>query len=115
MKIGISREHYDNGQLAFESQWYKEKRQGTAKGWYDNGQPMYEMLYHRGQLHGISKGWYIDGSSKFECYYLYNREVTQEEYQSYTKTHNTDTSEIVCSCGKKADVGCPCWWCGGKN
>ena len=55
----------------------------VVKYWYENGKLKYEIPYHQGQLHGIEKWWRKNGQIWYENYYLYNKEVTKEEYRKH--------------------------------
>ena len=108
---GIERWWYTTGQLEYEKTYHEDQQHGIERWWYREGQLEYKAPYYEGRLHGIKEEWWIDGQLASKEYYVHGYQVTEEEYQA----QNTKANEVVCSCGKKADVGCPCWWCGGKN
>lgn len=62
--------------------------------------------------------WWYDSLKRGEDYFLHGRKVTEAEYFAGIKA-NVEAREaavVVCGrCGKKADVGQPCWWCGHRN
>ena len=78
----IRQDYYKNGQIASEIPCTKEgETHGIRKTWYANGQLMYEYPFHRGLLHGILKYWWEDGQLHCKSYYLYGKEVTEEEHR----------------------------------
>lgn len=81
--IQVKKDYYNNGQLKFEHPNYEGQRHGTARGWYRNGQLWHEMQYHQGQRHGIERGWHNNGRLSYKMHWLYDKEVTKEEYREH--------------------------------
>ena len=79
----VVKEYYPNGQIKYEIPYHQGQRHGIRKWWHENGQIWYETTYHQGQLHGIGKWWYEDGQFWYENYYLYDEQVTEEEYRKH--------------------------------
>lgn len=80
---GIEKWWHDNGQIQYEISWYKGQRHGIYKWWYDNGQVRLEAIFYCNQRHGIIKEWYSSGMLDYKKYYLYHKEVTEEEYRKH--------------------------------
>ena len=79
----IDRGYYDNGQLQYERPHHEGQLHGIMKWWYKDGRLWSEFSYHEGQRHGEFKSWYNDGQSIYKIYYLYNNQVTREEYRRH--------------------------------
>ena len=58
------------------------------KIYYSNGQLHYEIPYHQNQRHGIVKWWCENGQLECENYYLYDEQVTKEEYRKHELIEN---------------------------
>ena len=82
-QVKVVKKYYPNGQLEHEIPYHQGQRHGIGKWWYENGQLQYETTYHQGQLHGIGKWWHEDGQFWYENYYLYDKQVTEEEYRKH--------------------------------
>ena len=63
-------DHYDNGQLRWESIYVDGKKTGIHRGWYDNGQLWNEDVYKQGLREGYARSWQINGSPKLELNYV---------------------------------------------
>ena len=110
--VTVKREYYNNGHLKYETPHHQGQLHGIAKGWYEDGQLRYEVLCHHGQIHGMEKGWYENGQLQYEVpchqgrqhgiskwwyesgqfekerYYLYDEQVTEEEYRKHELIEN---------------------------
>ena len=80
---GMKRVWYKNGQLKYEFPFQNDKRHGISKWWYENGHLQHEFIYHQDQQHGIARHWYDNGQLEYEEYFLYDEEVTEEEYRKH--------------------------------
>ena len=79
----ITRGYYDNGQLRYERSHHEGKSHGIMKWWYKDGQLWSEFSYREGQRHGIFKSYYHSGQPSYQIHYLYNNQVTREEYRRH--------------------------------
>lgn len=124
MKIDIKQKHYNNGVLSCETLYHQGQKHGVrkkwdtggkiiceipynhgqkhgvGKWWWYNGQPWKEISYHQGQLHGIERWWrFGDGKLSVEKYHLYDKKVTQKEYETGQNTNKTEVKPPnTCTC-----------------
>lgn len=79
----IEKGYYNDGQIRFW--WPVENVQphGICKGWHENGQLHYECSFQHGKEHGVEKRWNEFGELTCIKYYLYDEEVSEEEYRKH--------------------------------
>ena len=62
---GIQFALYPNGDTAFVKPCYEGLEEGISKQWYENKQLAEERFYIAGKKEGVHKGWWPDGKLKF--------------------------------------------------
>ncbi len=63
----------------------------VEKTYWDNSKLKTETPYHNNKLHGVVKWWHENGQPDYEKYYLYDKEVSPEEYR-----HHELIKELAC-------------------
>lgn len=66
---GILNEHYIEGKLKTQSQYFEGKREGYYNGWYANENKWFERKYTKGIKIGTHLGWYINKIKMFEYHF----------------------------------------------
>ena len=81
----IERVYHKNGKLRWERPFHEGQEHGVQRYWREDGQLYCEYPFHEGQRHGVAKWWWKSGFIRKD-YYLYDDEVTEEEYRHHELT-----------------------------
>ena len=81
---GKGAEYYDNGNIKYEGEYLKGKKNGRGKEFnYDNSKLKFEGEYLNGEKNGMGKEYYYNGNIKFKGQYLKGKKWNGKEFNYY--------------------------------
>ena len=75
-------EYWSNGEMQSNGQYKDDKEFGCHRGWSPLGVLIYEYAFHDGMFHGILR----DIDYDILEYWIYDKEVTEEEWREFELT-----------------------------
>lgn len=80
IKVGTSREYYENGIASQEIYWNGGIKDGPWKMWFSDEKPQLDANYVKGKLHGDFTTFYPDGTTEIHGIYQDNIRYGSWEY-----------------------------------